>query len=181
MEATDIQFNIDWLKKNHQMIHYFGLGFVQLKIDEQFRIHFYTPELPPITPDEDIHNHRYDFESYILKGKFQQELFHVAVGNTHVCEEESCKEGIHSKSEGKTCGIALAGRHQYQAGSSYWLSHATFHRVKADNCVTLLKRSDYKKELAEVIRPVEGSKVCPFSQKIEDEKLWTIVDKMIGE
>lgn len=31
----------DFLRKNHQLIHFFGLGFVQLKLDANLRMHFY--------------------------------------------------------------------------------------------------------------------------------------------
>ena len=179
-----------WLKNNHQMIHYFGLGFIQLKIDQQHRMHFYTPELPPIVPDEDIHNHRYDFESYVLKGEFEQELFDVytmspygeSLYHSHIKEFESCQENGGVKNSLKMpCMISSASKHTYNAGSHYFMSHRTFHRVKATNCITLLERGDYKEDLAEVIRPKDAAKVCPFSQKIETDTLWGIVEKMLGD
>lgn len=41
--------NLAWLKANHRTIHYFGLGFIQLKLDESRRMHFYVPSLKPTT------------------------------------------------------------------------------------------------------------------------------------
>lgn len=35
--------NIDWLKANSTMIHYFGLGFIQVKLGDLDRVHFYLP------------------------------------------------------------------------------------------------------------------------------------------
>ena len=32
---------IDYLIKNHIIIQYFGLGFIQIKINENVRFHFY--------------------------------------------------------------------------------------------------------------------------------------------
>lgn len=173
--------NIDWLKQNHQMIHYFGLGFIQLKIDDRCRMHFYTPELPPIVSEEDVHNHRYNFDSKILKGEFTQELFHVIEGNSHIREHESCKEGVEAATVGTPCGIILASAHTYFTGSSYFINHKTFHRVIAKNCITLLNRGSYKKDMAEVIRLVDAKKICPFSQKVEEEQLWEIVERMLQE
>lgn len=175
--------NIDWLKQNHQMIHYFGLGFIQLKIDLTHRLHFYTPELPPITPWEDVHNHRYDFWSSILKGALSQALFQVVDGDSHVREQESCQEGVMADTPGVPCGIVLASKHHYQPGSEYWVEHQTFHQVVPQvskaGCITYVTRSEYRKPLAEVIRPKGATKVCPFSQKVEESRLWEIVESML--
>jgi hypothetical protein len=181
-------FDVHWLKNNHQMIHYFGLGFIQLKIDDSHRMHFYTPELPPITSEEDVHNHRYDFESLILKGEFEQDIFEVTwpqfgeFGTTHLLEQESCKEGCSAdENDAFPVKVKLLATNHYMAGSRYLINHETFHRVRATNCITLIERSEYKKELAEVVRPINAGKICPFSKKIEVEKLWDIVGKMVIE
>lgn len=171
--------DIDWLKKNHQMIHYFGLGFIQLKIDDRFRMHFYTQELPAIISDEDVHNHRYNFESRILRGEFRQSLYHVVDGNSHVLEQESCQEGYKPETPGKPCSIIEASAHIYEAGSLYFMHHSTFHRVSATSCITLLERYSYEKPLAEVIRPVGAEKVCPFSKKVDESELWDIAERML--
>jgi hypothetical protein len=174
------ELKIDWLKENCQMIHYFGLGFIQVKLKDGRRMHFYTEALPPITPEEDIHNHRYDFTSKILSGDFQQELFHIVEGDTHLREQETCKEGVCADAPATPCSIALASRHIYHAGCQYFISHETFHRVKSlYQTITLIERSDYKKKLAEVIRPVGSQKVCPFSQKVKEEELWDIIHWML--
>jgi len=174
------EVDINWLQQNHQMLHYFGLGFIQLKINDQYRMHFYTKELPPIVSDEDIHNHRYDFTSRILKGEFSQELYKIVPGNDYLKEEESCQEGIKSESKSEECNIELISRETYTAGSEYFISHKTFHRVKATNCITLLSRSDYKKELAEVVRRKDSPLICPFSQKLSDSKIWDIISSLLN-
>jgi hypothetical protein len=173
--------DIDWLKANHQMVHYFGLGFIQLKMNHQDRLHFYTSELPPTVPEEDVHNHRYCFTSTILKGYFRQELFRVVEGDTHLREQETCKEGVCAGSTPVSCSLLLASSHLYAVGGQYFIDHDTFHRVEAQNCITLLIRGEYKKELAEVIRLRGQVKVCPFSQKVPTERLWEIIESMVKE
>lgn len=180
MNNTNMLTDFEWIKANHKMIHYFGLGFIQVKINNNFRLHFYTAELPPIVPEEDVHNHRYDFSSSILKGRFCQELYEVVNGNTHSREKETCKEGVSADAFAPVlCGLRLSSRHSYQAGDEYTIYHDTFHKVMAFDCITSISRSDYKKDLAEVVRPVGATKVCPFSQKIDEAKLWEIVEKMV--
>lgn len=180
----DKNINVDWLKKNAKMIHYFGLGFVQLKVNDTFRLHFYNKSLPAIVSEEDIHNHRYDFRSKVIKGKFIQELFDVVEGDTHVREFESCQHGVEAPKDAVPCGVERKSRHLYTAGSMYDISHNTFHRVKANNCITLLMRKTapdggfYRKPYAEVVRKKDAEKVCPFSKKVSEDELWEIVAEM---
>jgi hypothetical protein len=173
-----MKLDIDWLKANHQMIHYFGLGFIQLKLDQTNRVHFYTSELPPIVDDEDIHNHRYDFTSKIISGKITNYLYSEIEGDTHFKSDESCKEGMNSETLQACCGVLLTSIHTYVAGSEYFVDHNTFHRVAATDCVTWVIRSGYKKEYAQVIRPMNSVKVCPFGKKLPDDKLWEIVESI---
>lgn len=173
-----MNIDVDWLRANHTMVHYFGLGFIQLKIDQYKRYHFYTDELPQIVGEEEIHNHRYSFQSTVMRGRLKQELFGEITGDTHIMEDESCQEGVVSEKDPSRCGIFLSSVHTYIAGCNYYINHTVFHRVKAVNCVTYLQRGDYKKKYAQVIRPVGAQKVCPFSYKVEDKKLWEIIEAM---
>jgi hypothetical protein len=169
--------NVDWLKQNNQMIHFFGLGFIQLKINDRFRLHFYSPSLPSIVGKEDVHNHRYDFKSTILKGMITQELYARVSGNTHTMEQESCKDMVEHKAVSTECAIIMLASVEHLAGTSYWIQHDTLHRVYTKgSTITLLDRGPYAKELADVIRPRGSSKVCPFSVKLTESDLWEIVE-----
>ncbi len=42
---------IDYLIKNHTIIQYFGLGFIQIKINENVRFHFYHKDILVTTDD----------------------------------------------------------------------------------------------------------------------------------
>ena len=67
--------DIDFLQTNCQRLYFFGLGFIHVKLNESERVHFYTNAFQKTTLAEEVHNHRYDFESIILKGTFVQEIF----------------------------------------------------------------------------------------------------------
>jgi hypothetical protein len=172
-------FDPRWLKANHKMIHFFGLGFIQLKLTDNVRMHFYNEKLPPITSKEDIHNHRYDFRSQILVGELEQELFTIVDGDDHILEKESCKAGVEVQQEGKLCGIRTHSVHKYVRGSQYKLDHRTFHRVASPFAVSLLTRGVTQQEFADVVRPVGSTKVCPFSKKVDEAELWAIVEEML--
>jgi hypothetical protein len=178
---TDIsQITVEDLKKKCTLIHYFGLGFIQIKLGVTHRLHIYTDLLPRITDEEEVHNHRYDFVSVILHGTLHQELFIIQEGLTHLLEEETCKENhIPDKTKIKPCCIEKIYEETLCEGGSYYIPHTTFHRVTSANAITFLTRSNYKKELAEVVRPRNGTKVCPFSKKIQEEELWSIVSSVL--
>lgn len=171
----------DWLKKNHQLIHYFGLGFIQVKINDTVRVHFYHKDLPSITPEEDIHNHRYDFISTILLGSLHQEIFKITEGDTHVKEFVSCDKEKEINPSPSPCGIQSLFSGIHTSGSIYQVTTDVFHRVKSDYCITKIVREKPKMEFAEVVRPNNSVAICPFSKTVELAKLWEIVDNMIKQ
>lgn len=181
--------DIDWLRTNHTLIHYFGLGFIQVKLGPSERMHFYVPGLEPIVPREDVHNHRYDFDSSIMRGSLTQELYSFVPSRwpfgplgDHMIEEVSCEEGAERRTLSGTFDVALSSMHTYLEGSSYFISHDQFHRVTPGNrgCITLVRRSGYRKPLAQVIKPVGGPSVCPFARKIPEDELWELVAQALA-
>lgn len=172
--------DIDWLKKNHQMIHYFGLGFIQLKVTDTIRLHFYTVELPKIVDDEEIHNHRYSFTSRIMKGSMYNYLYEVVPGLGYEKVPETCNPNIEVPDDVKkeACTFRYCGYQLMTKGSQYCIEHHQFHKVKATHCITLLIRGPYEKQYAEVIRPFGAKAVCPFSVKLPETRLWEVVDSM---
>lgn len=47
-----------------------GLGFIQIKLDDNQRLHIWHPDLPrrKCFEHSNIHNHRFAFKSTVLKG-----------------------------------------------------------------------------------------------------------------
>lgn len=168
---------IDRLKENHVRLYYFGLGFIQLKLNETWRLHFYSSELPAIT--EDIHNHRYDFTSRILKGQITNRLFQVDPGDTHYLVNESCNPDISAPPEKREVTAGNYSVETYSEGESYRMLSDWYHTVEAKNCITLLERGGYKAEFAQVVLPKDKESVCPFSKKIPEKQLWEIIRAML--
>lgn len=133
MYTTLQEITTESLQKNCTHIHYFGLGFIQIKLGETYRIHFYTDQLPAIAGEEDVHNHRYDFRSKILYGNFKQELFEITPGGVYVLEDESCKKNVTSEASSQVCSVKKIGEQNFIAGSEYTLDKDTYHRVYSNN------------------------------------------------
>lgn len=182
---------INFLKKHCQKIHFFGLGFIQIKISESSRWHFYSYKLPAYV--EHPHNHRYDFKSTIFRGEFSQVIykvdFHSLLSSmddyipTHDLWDVSCKEGEEPK---------LAHAHRVYpipifhvnltAGDSYQIDKDTYHTFEPlvlGEGITIVERDRVLKDRAQVLQPQGQPLTCPFSQKYEEEYLWSIVEEML--
>lgn len=160
--------------------HYFGLGFIQCKINNYERIHVYHPDLMPIVNiEEEIHNHRYDFSSTILSGSIINKKYdfneygHI----THFLQNETCNKDIKTDNTKRLYGtIKLISENLLTQGETYFMHFNQFHTFQTEKCITYLKRSDYKQELAQVVRPLNGDVVCPFSKEMSVEQCWDIIN-----
>jgi len=169
----------DWLKENHTMIHYFGLGFIQIKINEDKRFHFYNDKLPSIMPEEEVHNHRYGFRSEILAGTLTEKLYIPIDGEGWNMISVSCDPDKPAPKDKKQCGIKEIHNQTYTAGSTYYIEMDTFHKVYGMNCITKLHRESVVKEFAQVIRADNAQEICPFSSDMSEADMWALVDDMI--
>lgn len=174
--------DLDWLWANKTMVHYFGLGFIQLKINDSQRVHFYTEKLMKTVGDEEIHNHRYHFVSKILKGTFSQSIYDVIPGDSHFLKKEDCSRDSESAFQiPELVGIVKLYDQTVNAGEDYFMDHNTFHTVESKDAITFLTRTDYKKELADVVYPRGASSRCPFSVNLTEDEIFDILKKLINE
>lgn len=174
----------DQLRAKATKIHFFGLGFIQVKLNEQERYHFYNPELAAFVPPEEIHDHRYDFISTVMKGVLSQEIYSFTEKSDgdHVLRYVSCDPG-HEAPKDKTFVVPeLLTKVHSNRGSQYTLSEKALHKVLpvACNTITYLQRGSKIKPFARVISSVK-EEVCPFSKNLPEEELWTWVKRIIEE
>lgn len=178
-----IKIDIDHLKNNHQMIHFFGLGFVQLKINNNLRLHFYHPDLLRIIDKEEVHNHRYDFLSMIMAGSLTNNLFEPIINpdGLYYIEEESCNINKKDKSNSiiLNCDLIKKEATTYNQGDSYICKSEQYHTVDTNFAITRLYRGSIVSEFAKVIRHKHTNKVCPFSKQINEDGCWEIVSDCI--
>jgi hypothetical protein len=176
--------NIDHLIATGCQPKWFGLGFIQLKLDPKNRMHFWHPELRPDDPafENEFHDHRYDFSSRVLVGEITN---HLAIA-----------EGTPERTDWKMFEVCCAGGGQQylhpvyltnsgvfatQAGQEYFLHRDTFHRVEVSRCVTIQSRSDDLKEKARVIQHKDHPSANPFESQIETAKVWEYIRDLLPE
>jgi hypothetical protein len=161
---------------------YFGLGFIQLKVDQTHRYHFYHNSLEPIVPDDEIHDHRYSFKSHILQGTFIQLLYNFVpdLNGTHEIQSVDCQGPSDQTFEKSHGNLTLINRSTYNTGSSYWINADVLHTVIAtNNAITLLERAAVTKQYARVARPIGAETVCPFSAPIGADRCWELIQDML--
>ncbi|MCV9964173.1 hypothetical protein OIU34_20015 [Pararhizobium sp. BT-229] len=164
--------------------HYFGLGFIQMKFNETYRMHFWHPALSAIVGEEELHDHRYDFKSHVLHGSTTHEVYEFIAdeGGDHGMYEVSCKPGDAQEPDFKGRGqVAAAGSYTMVKGSVYEFPHTQFHRIRATECITLVERCDVVKEMATILKPLADGHVCPFSQTIPQDQLWDYIAELVED
>lgn len=167
------------LKRNAKMIHFFGLGFIQIKMSDDSRYHVYHPNLESIMPEEEIHNHRYDFRSHVMKGSIKQDIYKVTwMEASHELWKETCEQGSTPEFNGLVgCDHLLSVI--IPEGGQYAIDHNTYHRITASRAMTLIKRGPHKKNRASVVRPKGTQAVCPFSKQVPEKELWECVEDIL--
>lgn len=169
----DKYLDLDYLWKNKEMVH--------LKLNPTQRVHFYSHNLVKTTQNEEIHDHRYDFVSTILKGYFEQTIYDVRENEkgNYIQTLESCN-GSKIAAPHKKVNVELFYVNSYKEGESYFMDSNTFHTVDSShNTVTFLRRTDYKKQFANVIRPKDQSLTCPFSLKLSENEIFDCLKEIL--
>ena len=177
-------FTTDGLRARGVKPHFFGLGFIQAKLSETERLHFYHPSLVANVPEEELHDHRYDFESAVIAGKLTNEIwtFRPDQDGPHELVKVSCEPGTSAAHIPPVRGeAAMSLRFETVAGARYLITHDQFHRVWAESCITHITRKPKVKDLASVIRGSGAEAVCPFGVSLSEDACWEIIAEMLGE
>lgn len=176
------------LRQSGAVPHYFGLGFIQLKLSGSVRLHFWVPEWPTIPGAEDeLHNHRYAFSSRVLQGAVSQEIYALGpVSNSPFpgaleLIEVSCKPA--TEDAPAVVGYAapeLRIRLETGQGQEYALTPADFHVARAlPGTVTRVERGEVIQENAQVLRAPGSLFTCPFAIEKSTEECWAKIAAMV--
>jgi len=174
--------DIDWLRRSGAEPQWFGLGFVQLKLDDTHRVHFYSDALAPDTPPDEVHDHRYGFTSRVLLGQVRQTLFDFTPdpAGDWMCAEVSCDPANPLPPGGGVRGrVEMTSSAVMAVGSRYSVIARQFHTFEAARAVTHLSREATRLPHARVCRPIGVEAVCPFSNPRPAEFLWSIIADLL--
>jgi hypothetical protein len=182
MSNTGIVLETGWLRSHAVKAHFFGLGFIQVKLNERQRLHFYDESIPAFV--EEPHDHRYGFVSNVLRGALTNRIFKLAAGDDHVVSYESCRQNGPETPSGFGSGLVSVGSFTVRAGSGYYIDSETFHTVHPEfehgPVVTMVERELPFKEFARSVHRVGAEVVCPFSRPMPDDELWRVVERCLS-
>lgn len=182
--SGNTDFTVNMLRSLGVKPHFFGLGFIQLKLSDEQRLHFYHPSLSANVPEEELHDHRYDFTSEVISGSLLNEIWEFVPGPVAPHEKVLVSCDLSDPvPEGTEAVPGIARKvlsFRTVAGGSYFISHDRFHRVKGDNCITLITRTPKVKRFATVIRGTGADHVCPFDVSLSEDDCWRIIGEMIA-
>ncbi len=175
------QYDIDTLKTIGTPT-WFGLGFIQLRIDQKRRMHFWHPELKPLSDQfqDEYHDHRYDFTSRVIVGEITNVVVSVKQDPTSpdmlysVCCAGGGAERLYNVTARPLCRFTTT------AGNIYHMSKNAFHIVEASRCVTLQTRQSAEKEKAHVVRPNDTPSPNPFSASMPIGKMWEYIEDLMA-
>jgi hypothetical protein len=177
--------NIDDLRKQFVDIHFFGLGFIQVKVSDERRFHFYHKALPAFV--DTPHNHRYNFTSNVINGRLTNYIWRETSDGPQkgVIERVSCRKDEEIDPQTRHTTIECESLFLTCAGSGYYLQHNVLHSVVPDLArgpvVTHIMRGPIVKEYADAFRPEGLERVCPFSRNMKTQDLWLIVEECLKE
>lgn len=119
-----------------------GLGFIQLVLPGDQRMHVWHPELPRRNCFEHsaIHNHRFSFTSRVLKGKQRNVRvdLELAKDGSHVVISHN---GPRSDKGGRLsypvaeCDVFEREREAYEPGETYYMPALEYHHTPNDGIV----------------------------------------------
>jgi hypothetical protein len=186
----DAQGAIAILQNRAEMAHFFGLGFIQVKVSPSQRYHFYHQDLPSFV--DNPHDHRYDFVSKVLKGCLKTTVWQEGIDGiegslSYQCAVEfsACTpEGQAEVPEGRDSYVVKRAVFETHAPSTYFFPHDWHHQVDPDfnvgSCITkVTKLTEHLKDFAKVF--ILNREACPYSKKLNEAELWNYVERCIVE
>jgi hypothetical protein len=189
-EINDKILDIDYLIKNNTRLYNFGLGFIQVVLNDVERVHFYSGDKSLQTNDE-IYNHRYNFVSHIIKGTFNNNLYDLNFDYynqdyqfiSHLLTNESCNK---DKEVSNVISVPVSPIFKsgtwYREGEYYNMSFNEFHTVDwLSNTITYIRRTPIVTDSAQVLIKKDAEKVCPFENKLSEKEIWELVEHIINK
>ncbi len=173
--------DLDYLRTLENQPTFFGLGFVQLKVDDQQRLHFWHPETRTPDYDEEWHDHRYSFSSQVLVGSLTNEIAYGEMNKKgdHEVWEVCCKgNGAERVGSGN---IHYQTRMVTEVGQVYFLDRDAMHKSHSEKAMTMQTRHLKNQKLKARIMTKEYNSPNPFDLSMPVSRIWDIIDDVIGK
>ena len=167
------KISFEYIKANYKSIKNFGLGFIQIKMNNGLLFNVYKDKLPKFENISSPHNHQSDFMSTVLYGFIHERVYDVTNGD----KPAFCGCGSDTDIT-ETYEYHQIDLRMYQEGTTYLRTHNEFHSVTADNN-TITMITEFGDVLTHAI--VIGRKTHEVIPQIPEEELLEMVKEAFDE
>lgn len=162
---------------------YFKLG--NLSNSEEFRLHFWVNTIDKHDNDLQIHDHSFDFESFVLNGSIVNNKYKIISSsnfNGYVYDVKFRNEKSKLILNQENCSIELKESVEINRGEFYKMHSNDFHESinSEDLTVTLLKITKSVNKVSRVFSPKKLNSLNSFERVVltfEENK--NLIDKII--
>lgn len=169
-----------------------GLGFIQVQLEADQRLHVWHPELPRRRCFEysHIHSHRFSFESKVLVGSQINVNYRLTSSETG-SHMRYLHEGARSPNGGRpwvpngTVNVTTGQRNEISAGNEYFIFAYEFHHTQPGGngkVATIMKKLGEGKRGSHSLCPVGVEPDTDFDRfQWSEQRLWEVVqDVLLG-
>jgi len=169
-----------------------GFGMLRCYLSKTHRLHVWSTKHKVVS---NIHNHPWDFTSYVLSGSIRNQIYYLmrpdAYSNynpepTHSMQTIQCGPGGHANFD--IFNVCLSTEHgdshTYKVGDSYDQGYATLHEsVPSDGCVTIIERRNFQPNdsLATVAVPIGEKFVFVEPRKATAQEVEDIISNALAK
>lgn len=110
-------------------------------------------------PASDVHNHRWDFASYVISGRLRESRFTLVhgTGSAQVFTLSRSADGGYRRAPEGVCELNETSHYVHTRGQSYALGHRVLHRAEPDGDFPVITAVLQGADLADATTVVPGS------------------------
>lgn len=165
-----------------------GLGMIQLHLVKSdrntVRYHVWHPDLPPLTTGRSIHNHRFSFQSTVLKGELWNTPLAPIFGDTHVLWQ-CFKEGGPPAANLGPIAVHRFAPDRFRPGQSYFFEAGRFHETACYGMTVTRMTKLWEAELPVMVVAKRGVSMehayDPSVPRPPTERLWEALEDALKD
>lgn len=172
-------------KETAESITLHGLGFLQIKLPGNQRLHVWHPDLPrrKCFKDSNIHSHRFSFTSRVLVGEQINQDYSIhsikpcdTTHDAYIHRGDRTKFGNRPWDLVSSLEVIKGDRRIVKPGEEYQIKYRDFHSTECDGiCVTLMIKTYETNEAAHSLCKIGVDPDVDFDRKQWSEaQLWNV-------
>ncbi|MEE8608946.1 MAG: hypothetical protein V3S55_15185 [Nitrospiraceae bacterium] len=180
-------------KETKEAISLHGLGFLQIKLGGSQRLHIWHPDLPRRScfKHSQVHNHRFNFSSTVLKGMQINDTFAVFEDETNATHRAYLHEGARGASGNRPwipremLWLGHVSRELVDEGETYHMLNEVFHSTTpgGDGRVATLMTKTFEGVIggARSLCEVGTKPDVDFNRtQMSTDDMWTVVREVLS-